>query len=298
MAIKGWGRQGPCGVVEVLNVNTGRWHELKRNSLSKDLKVSYHAVEVLNDLVYIFGGYTGRPTPMCVNELYAYNPQTGVLDLKASMHERRCYLSAASMNGKIYAAGGNNGFHLSRTAEVYNPEENRWSSLPPMVEIRSDACAVAFNGRLYVIGGFNGDEIHDSVEIFDPLTNQWQFGPRMQGPRSGNKAAVYRNKIFVVGGFDGGRRLKTVEFLDPNGDNTWQLAGQLNLQRSNFALTVANDKLYAMGGYQGSGVTGSVEVYDEQSNSWRLCKSMKHARSAVVAITIKDCTFDDFIKTF
>lgn len=68
------------------------------------------------------------------------------------MHHRRCYASVCTLNGKIYALGGNNGIMRLRSAEVYCPKTNQWTLIASMNRRRSDADACAFNDRIYITG--------------------------------------------------------------------------------------------------------------------------------------------------
>ena len=62
------------------------------------------------------------------------------------MHERRCYVSVAYLNGRLFAMGGFNGHVRQNTAEMYLVESNQWSAICPMHVQRSDASACTLNG--------------------------------------------------------------------------------------------------------------------------------------------------------
>lgn len=73
------------------------------------------------------------------------------------MNEARCFVSTATLeDGKILAIGGHNGRQRLKTAEKYDPEEDRWDFVAPMNEVRSDAGACTWKGQVYIAGGFNG----------------------------------------------------------------------------------------------------------------------------------------------
>ena len=291
LAIGGWCSQhtprndeGPAYCMEVFDNREVKW-----KSSNMPIKRAYHGAEVINDTLYIFGGFLrrsimGQTDGYYARETFSYNPKGNVWRGRADMKVSRCYVSSASLYGLIYAIGGFNGRYRLRSAEVFNPELNYWAPLPPMTMTRSDGCAVGFQGKVYAIGGFDGEQIHSSIEIYNPMTNEWTFGPSMITARSGVKAIVYHGKIYVIGGYDGGRRLKSVEVFD---GRTWtELPGKMNLRRSNFAVTVVDDQIMVMGGFQGEKVTEEVEVYDDIHQVWTKTKPMTFDRSALSAVTM------------
>lgn len=301
LAIGGWSSfnpDGPCGLIEVLNVRTGNWLKMK---VPFPGRRAYHGSGVIGQKLYLFGGFDKGN----LHSGASYCDENYSLDLKemtwqpeTPMNTRRCYVLADVLNDEIYAVGGFSGDIRLRSAERYNPETKQWTVLPPMAKIRSDAACVSFNGKLYVIGGFNGSEIHDTVEIYDPVRNEWTFGSPLQIPRSGVKAVVYREKIYVIGGYDGQQRLKNVEILDPSKSPRWKMSeAQMKTRRSNFTVSVVDGKIYVMGGYDGYGVTNRVESFSEDSNQWVACNSMKKARSALTSVTVShySLNFHDFI---
>uniref|UniRef100_A0AAV2JIU6 Uncharacterized protein n=1 Tax=Knipowitschia caucasica TaxID=637954 RepID=A0AAV2JIU6_KNICA len=70
---------------------------------------------------------------------------TRAWDEMPPMYERRCYVSATVLNGRIYAVGGYNGRVRLNTAEVFDPQTNRWSLIAPMNEQRCDAKCATLN---------------------------------------------------------------------------------------------------------------------------------------------------------
>ena len=73
----------------------------------------------------------------------------------ASMSQRRSYVAAAELAGRIYAAGGLVGATGRPLATVsrYDPGRDAWTTLAPLPEPRAGAGAAGHDGALYVIGG-------------------------------------------------------------------------------------------------------------------------------------------------
>jgi N-acetylneuraminic acid mutarotase len=291
LAIGGWSEKhpGPTTQIDALNLRSGTW---KKMEPTMGLSRAYAGAAVINNKVYIVGGYDGEPgrngyldTNLC------FDSEIQEWSMVQQMNQPRCYLSMATFGGYIYAIGGMDGQTRLNTVERYDPKTNIWANMPPMTQARSDGCAVAYNGCIWVLGGFNGENIHDTVEIFNPNTMEWTNGPSMLTPRSGVKAITHDEKIYVIGGFDGVTRLKSVECLH-GGSHHWQFVNDLLLQRSNFAVTKMSGKILVLGGFEGAGVTDKTEIYDSTTNTWSSYTPMTIKRSALLAVTLKIKEFD------
>ena len=280
--------EGPTNRIEVFNNRKNEWI-VSSKKMPGTVKRAYHGMGVINETVYIFGGFQrrmnhGQSEGYYASETYAYTPRLGAWRQLRSMISSRCYVSSAVNLGLLYALGGFNGSHRLRSAEVYDHITNEWQAIPSMTLIRSDGCAVAYRGKVFSIGGIDGDQIHSSVEIYNPVNNTWTFGPPLNIGRSGVKAIVYHDKIYVIGGYDGNQRLKTVEVFD---GNTWTLLeSKMNLRRSNFAVTILDDQIMVMGGFQGAVVTQESEVYNDVHDIWIKIKALNFERSALAAVTM------------
>lgn len=68
-------------------------------------------------------------------------------------------------NNKIYAIGGFGGVNNSplRSAEVYDPKNEKWRLLPNMNEPRRALSAAVLADGIYAIGGFDGNNYMSSV---------------------------------------------------------------------------------------------------------------------------------------
>lgn len=204
--IGGWNAKpnGPTTRIEILDIRQQKWSLCSKLSLPEPR--AYHGSIVMNNVLYLFGGYDGFDY---LNDLVVFDLINQVWTQKASMNEARCYISATSLNGKVYAIGGYDGTQRLREVESFDPAANSWTRLRPMRLVRSDACAVTHKGRIYVIGGFTGLTVLPSIEIYTPETNEWTFGPPLNTARSGVTGLVHGNKIYAFGGFNGQQRLQT-----------------------------------------------------------------------------------------
>lgn len=89
--------------------------------------------------------------------------QTGGCSQKADMPTARYGLSTSVVDGRIYAIGGTgttNGLHAEAepsmfvaTAEMYDPETDRWTQKADMPTPRLHVCTSVVDGKIYAIGG-------------------------------------------------------------------------------------------------------------------------------------------------
>ena len=74
--------------------------------------------------------------------------------------------SAAVVNGKIYAIGGNN---PQKTVEVYDPSSNSWSTAASMPTARASLAAADAKGLIYVVGGNDNNNVTvNAMEQYAP----------------------------------------------------------------------------------------------------------------------------------
>ncbi|EMF80099.1 kelch repeat protein [Leptospira weilii serovar Topaz str. LT2116] len=88
-------------------------------------------------------------------------------------------MSVLLQDGRVLVAGGwgpTQNADPSKTAEIYNPANNSWTSVSDLNLPRIDSTAILLaDGKVLVAGGTNannGQYISD-MEIYDPNTNQW-----------------------------------------------------------------------------------------------------------------------------
>jgi len=92
-----------------------------------------------------------------------------------SMSQRRSYVAAADIDGKIYAAGGMVG-ETGRPLDLlarYDPETDSWETLRRLPEPIRAGAAASVDGILYVTGGSTAEGSTDAVYAYDPETGEW-----------------------------------------------------------------------------------------------------------------------------
>jgi kelch-like protein 10 len=135
----------------------------------------------------------------------------------APMNEIRSAASAATLNGKIYVAGGF-GTRSGKSAEVYDPEVNQWTSIAGMIFPRTFLSCIAYHGYVYAIGGCDIVASMCSVEKYNPTTNEWMPIADTSYPRVECGTVVLDDKIFVIGGIEDGTGKNVGEYYNEKSD--------------------------------------------------------------------------------
>lgn len=125
---------------------------------------------------------------------------------RTSLNIARSHPATATYGGKIFVFGGGGPNFLSLdNVEIYDPENDTWSSGRPMPTARSGAVAAVIDDRIYIIGGgFRKPDgkfkFLTTVEIYLPDKDEWEEGPSMLQPHDYPAIAVWNGIIFIMGG--------------------------------------------------------------------------------------------------
>nr|ALF07851.1 kelch-like protein [Swinepox virus] len=157
-------------------------------------------VTVVNDTIYAVGGiresvFINRSECIDTVESLSHNGWIS----HSPLPESRAYVAITSYNKFIYIAGGciieNNKLSITTDkVNMYDTENDIWSSLSPLKSARSNASLCVLGNDLYIIGGFMEDMCINSVERFNPETNDWDTtisGPN--SPKIGQCSVVMKN---------------------------------------------------------------------------------------------------------
>jgi N-acetylneuraminic acid mutarotase len=189
---------------------------------------------------------------------------------KAPMPTARNTLTAAAVNGVLYAVGGKTGNTCSglKTVEAYDPTADAWTTKAPMPTGRFNPSAVNIGGLLYVVGGDVGCGTRSAaLEAYDPATNSWTTRTPMPTARTSAVAAVANGVLYVIGGVSGNNLVATVEAYDPTTD-AWTTKTSIPTATCCAVAGTINGIVYvaALGG--SAGTANMVEAYDPATDTW------------------------------
>jgi N-acetylneuraminic acid mutarotase len=117
--------------------------------------------EAVNGKIYVIGGRLSGAFiigfPGNTNLVQAYDPAADSWVTKAPMPTARSGLNTATLNGIIYAAGGevqdDKFLAAYRAFEAYDPASDTWWPLPSMLLPRHECIMAALGNRIHVAGG-------------------------------------------------------------------------------------------------------------------------------------------------
>ena len=243
-----------------------------------------------------------------------YDPSTGVWAAAAPMTvPRQCAASTPLDDGRVLVAGGALVTNVAllerggtggalRTAEVYDPSSNTWSSVGATEIERHCPVAVRLpGGRALLTGGLMWrapDYPMPIADIFDPSSGGWMSADAMNEPRVGHKAVLLGDgRVLVIGGADrrhGLNRWNAIassELYDPSADR-WTRTGDMAQSRASPTATLLRDgRVLVAGGLDAATRSlASAEVYDPASGTWSPVGDMLHRRAFHAAVLLDDGT--------
>jgi N-acetylneuraminic acid mutarotase len=278
-------RTQPLGMFWVYDPKADTWSRLKSNPVPV-----HHAAAVgIGKKFYLLGGFrlpdTGRVGWYPENKAWAYDTETQGWSALPPMPTPRGALAAVAVGNKIYAVGGAkipSGIELSDgltaggpvellgTMEVFDTEQNSWTTLKSMTLPRNHLGVAHLDNKLYAIGGAVGSCFPGGWssnvgmnEAYDIATDTWSTRAPMATARSGVGVTALNGKIFVIGG-EGwvdeiGGVSRANEAYDPK-SNSWAVEARMPTPRYGFAKGVIDGKLYAVSGVTRAGMFSVIAV--------------------------------------
>lgn len=126
---------------------------------------------------------------------------------QAPLPNPRNHLAGASLDGKVYALGGQHGKNATTEnqgeVDVYDSATDAWTRAANLPAPRGHVTASAFdlNGRVFLVGGvLNDRKASSDVTSYDPLANAWSAHPSLPAPRITPVADAVNDKIVVATG--------------------------------------------------------------------------------------------------
>ena len=222
---------------------------------------------------------------LCSVSLAAANTWTK----KADMPTARYVLSSSTVDGKIYAIGGDPGASI---VETYDPLTDTWIKKTDIPTGRACLATCVVDGKIYAIGGApnanEGVAALPTMEVYDPTTDTWMKKTDMPTARTWLSTCVVDGIIYAIGGMPrkGASALSTVEAYDPATD-TWVKRSDMSTARAALGTSVVDGKIYAIDGQTGiSTVVHAVEAYDPVKDAWTKKSDMPTPRGGLSASVV------------
>jgi hypothetical protein len=218
---------------------------------------------VVNDTIYVIGGYDPNGVNYAANE--AYHPATDTWKDKKPLPKGRAFLSTAAVNGIIYAIGG--GFPDATTEVLaYNPvTDTGWTPKAPLLWPTFGASAAVLDGIIYNVAG---NHFRSDCEAYNPATNTWSKKADIPNTAGGVMVTPLNGLLYAFGG-GYMSPFSTVLSYNP-GTDKWTPRASMPTPRATSQVCAVDGKIYVLGGYSSAmgEVLADVEVYDPATDSW------------------------------
>ncbi|CAE7353070.1 dbo [Symbiodinium microadriaticum] len=192
----------------------------------------------------------------------------------------------ASSVGRLFVVGGESNGQYLASAEVFNPDLDRWEDVPPMSSPRSFGAVASLRGKLYICGGSDGLQVTQRVVAYAPSSEQWTEMPSMVHRREGSGAASCNGLLVVAGGGDGVDLHISSECLNPESGGCWMLLPNMEEPRLGCAAVSLNGQVYVCGGCGRRGSLATVDRYNSAEGQWEAVRPMRDARERFAAAVV------------
>lgn len=164
-----------------------------------------------NGKIHFFGGLKpDRKTDVGEHFILDVNNQNNGWVQAASMPNPRNHLSAASINGVIYAIGGqyghDGGVKDQKFLHAYDPNSDTWTRKKDLPTNRShfEPGTTINNGKILIAGGRNGGFFFDDILEYNPANDSWTTFCELPYPLLAPVAKVFGDKFVITNGGIGG----------------------------------------------------------------------------------------------
>ena len=185
------------------------------------------------------------------------------------MANRRSYVAAGELGGRIYVAGGmvGNSGHRLDNVQVFDPAQGAWSTLPRLPERVRAAAGATASGQFLVLGGTTPEGGGRQVFLYDVSARQWREGPPLPRVLYNHSAVTVGRRVYVLGGYDTqGEELRSVFVLDRG---RWRTSTPLPRPVHAFGAVVFRGEIWVIGGRRGAEQLREVWIFDPGSGRWR-----------------------------
>lgn len=252
---------------------------------------------VVNNLMYVVGGFTSASTLAVTNQLDVFDPAANTWTRLADMPVPETHGAAAVYGTDIWVGGffKNDGVSASSLIYKYDTVHNTWTQEPSLPAGRGAAGMAILGHMLHVWGGLTGATTsaadHWALDL-DNVSGGWQTLAPLPQRLSHMGSVSLNGKLWSIGGFmdktETSGNQSIVYRYDPASDK-WSAdvaAMPLGLSHINPDTVIAGSDIVIAGGqYNASADTVTTQVlqYDPTTNKWSYLPSLPAARKSACA---------------
>lgn len=254
----------------------GRW-ELADHWAARPVPGDHHGAEVVGGELWLLGGLgVNGPHGM----VQVFDPARNAWRLGPPLPRRVGAVASATIDGRLFVAGGIEGERTVSDAWTLAPGDTTWRPIAPIPWPRNHAASGTDGERFYVFGGRGpdsgeGDTVangYDDVQIYDPRTDRWITSdgspgapPPLPVRRGGLGRAVFvQGEFWVIGGetldapgASAGGTFARVDIYDPR-TNRWREGPPLSVPRHGISPVLEDGRILVAGGSEGRGAGGGT----------------------------------------
>lgn len=168
-----------------LHPDTQRWEVL--TSLPEEVPAKGSGMCTLYNYLFVAGGIRGAKAS---DRVFCFNPLTGQWSQVRPLSQPRCQLRLVSMDGHLYAIGGECLF----TVERYDPRVDRWTHVAPLPKGSFAVAheATSCGGELFVSGG----SLFYRLLRYDSRRDEWEECPFNESRRRSADMVAHRSLVY------------------------------------------------------------------------------------------------------
>lgn len=167
----------------------GEWRAL--TALPEDVNTKGCGICTMYNYLFVAGGIKGCGDKAKVSDrVFCYNPVTNQWAQVKALNQARAQLKLVSMDGYLYAIGGECLF----TVERYDPRTDRWSNVAPLPKGAFAVAheATACSGELYVSGG----SLFYRLLKYDAKRDEWQECPYNNSRKKSSDMVAFKSFLY------------------------------------------------------------------------------------------------------
>ena len=238
--------------------------------------------------IWVLGGYAPDGATLATAEVYdtATDTWSRGPDLPVAVN----HAMAATLDGVLYVAGGNDG--RGPSDQVARLDGDHWRRLAPLPRGRQAGGLVALDGRLYLVGGVVEGGLASDTQVYDPAADRWSPAPGLPTRREHLGAAAAGGRVYVVGGRTGGigSNLAAAEAFDPAAGR-WSAVAPLPTARGGLAATAtAGGQVVAVGG-EADTTFPEAEALDTRTGRWRSLPPLPTPRHGLGVVAVGEVVY-------